>query len=252
MKRNLLVVLRTCTIINAASGTDRYIKVSKHELVKHCISSLVNSINQSTHDIRLVVLDDHSSPEAVKDIQTIVGQCKFPTEFIPITDGTGNGWSMKKVYEQVEQKCTDLWYHIEDDYLHVPEAIQDMIDSVQKMLENVSDMLVKELPALSDSMTNEIGVNESQQFNQSAVEALTNLQQTLVQTRAVLQSALDGVTGQGGSPDAFAQGTEPDMGMPPEGEIPTDAGELPEPEAMPEPTEEPEAMPTPKVGREKR
>jgi len=131
-------------------------------------------------------------------------------------------------------------------------AAQDMIDSVQKMLENVSDMLVKELPALSDSMTNEIGVNESQQFNQSAVEALTNLQQTLVQTRAVLQSALDGVTGQGGSPDAFAQGTEPDMGMPPEGEIPTDAGELPEPEAMPEPTEEPEAMPTPKVGREKR
>lgn len=141
MKRNLLVVLRTCTIINAASGTDRYIKVSKHELVKHCISSLVNSINQSTHDIHLVVLDDHSSPEAVEDIQTILSHCTVPTEFISVVDGTGNGWTMKKVYEQVDQKCTDLWYHIEDDYLHTPDAIQDMIDSVDQFEGNTGQMV---------------------------------------------------------------------------------------------------------------
>lgn len=129
--RNLLIILRTCTIIQAASNSTRYIDLPKHEIVKVCVSSLVNSINQvKKHYIRLVVLDDHSSKEAVDDIKQILSHCKFHYEFIPITDGTGNGHSMSKVYEQVEKKAIDLWYHIEDDYLHMPDAIEDMIDTV--------------------------------------------------------------------------------------------------------------------------
>lgn len=133
MKRNLLIILRSCTTVNSASNSARYINCSKHELVKHCVSSLVDSINQvSGHDIRLVVLDDHSTDEAVSDIEKIISHCKFPYEFIPVLDGTGNGHTMKRVYEQVEQQCTDLWYHVEDDYLHYPEAIQDMIETVDE------------------------------------------------------------------------------------------------------------------------
>jgi len=142
MKRNLLIILRSCTIVNSASNSSRYINVSKHELVKHCISSLVNSINQvDNHDIKFVILDDHSSAEAVTDIKNIIAQCKFPTEFIPVTDGTGNGHTMKRVYEQVDLHCTDLWYHIEDDYLHVPEAIKDMIDTVDQLESNTGKMV---------------------------------------------------------------------------------------------------------------
>lgn len=142
MARDLLIILRSCTSVHAASNSTRYINVSKHELVKHCISSLVNSINQvNDHSIRLVVLDDHSSPEAIEDIKQIISHCKFPTEFIPVEDGTGNGHTMKRVYQQVDQHCTDLWYHIEDDYLHVPEAIQDMIDSVDQFEGNTGKLI---------------------------------------------------------------------------------------------------------------
>ena len=142
MKRNLLIILRTCTIINSASNTTRYIGVPKHELVKFCISSLVDSINQVTdHDIKFVVLDDHSSPEAVTDIKQIISHCKFPTEFISVEDGTGNGHTMKRVYQQVEQSATDLWYHIEDDYLHVPEAINDMIESIDQFESNTGALV---------------------------------------------------------------------------------------------------------------
>ena len=142
MARDLLIILRSCTSVHAASNSTRYINVSKHELVKHCISSLVTSINQvKDHSIRLVVLDDHSSPEAVDDIKQIISHCKFPTEFIPVEDGTGNGHTMKRVYEQVESRCTDLWYHIEDDYLHVPEAIQDMIDTVDQFEGNTGQLV---------------------------------------------------------------------------------------------------------------
>lgn len=142
MARDLLIILRSCTIVHAASNSTRYINVSKHELVKHCISSLVSSINQvQNHTIRLVVLDDHSSPEAVDDIKNIISHCKFPTEFIPVLDGTGNGHTMKRVYEQVENKCTDLWYHIEDDYLHVLEAINDMIESLDQFESNTGKLV---------------------------------------------------------------------------------------------------------------
>ena len=142
MKRHLLIVLRTCSTVNSASGSGRYIQVTKYELVQRCVSSLVNSINQVTeHDIELVVLDDHSTPEAVEDIRRIIDHCKFPSQLIPVTDGTGNGWTMGRVYDQVEQRCRDLWYHVEDDYLHEPEAIMDMIDTVVRFDANGGRMV---------------------------------------------------------------------------------------------------------------
>ena len=133
MKRHLLIILRTCSTVNMVNdtGNGRYIKVPKSQLVNRCVSSLINSINQvQGHDVELIVLDDHSDATCVADIKTILAHCKFPTAFIPVDGGTGNAYTMQKVFEQVESKATDLWYHIEDDYLHYPEAIHDMIDTV--------------------------------------------------------------------------------------------------------------------------
>mgnify|MGYP003332595213 FL=1 len=131
MKRHLLIILRTCTTVNMLNGNGRYIDVSKSQLVNVCVSSLVNSINHvQGHDVELVVLDDHSDEACVTDIKNILSKCKFPTTFIAVDGGTGNGYTMGKVYEQVEQRAQDLWYHVEDDYLHYPEAVHDMIDTV--------------------------------------------------------------------------------------------------------------------------
>ena len=76
--------------------------------------------------------------------------------------------------------------------------------------ENVDDLV--------NGIQSEIGVNESEQFNQQAGEALTGLQQALMQSKDTLQSALNGITGQGGgAPEAFgaempAEEPAPDMG----------------------------------------
>lgn len=144
MKRNLFIVLRTCTSVDMLNnmGAGRYINVPKHQLVNTCVSSLINSINQvKGHDIQLAVLDDHSAPEAVADIESIISQCKFPAQLIPVEDGTGNAYTMGRVYELIEEYSTDLWYHVEDDYLHRPEAIQDMIDSVTTFEQNTGKMV---------------------------------------------------------------------------------------------------------------
>jgi len=145
MSRHLTIILRTCTRVNMLNGEEqggRYHKVPKHEIVNTCLSSLVNSINNvKEHNIKLIVLDDHSSLAAVTDIKSIISKCKFPSEFIPVEDGTGASHTCYKVYEQVEKHATDLWYHIEDDYLHFPTAIQDMIDSVDQFESNTDQMI---------------------------------------------------------------------------------------------------------------
>jgi hypothetical protein len=118
-------------MLNGENMGGRYHKVPKHEMVNVCLSSLVDSINHCQgHDIKLVVLDDHSSAEAVKDIKIILTKCAMPAEFISVEGGSGASYTCKKVYEIVDQQCTDLWYHAEDDYPHFQTAIQDMLDTV--------------------------------------------------------------------------------------------------------------------------
>ncbi len=135
-------------------------------------------------------------------------------------------------------------------------AAQDMVDSIQKMYEDVNDMLVKELPALVDSIQSEIGVNESEQFNTQASEALTTLNSTLQQSKTSLQSALGGLTGQGGASFGADMGADLGAGMgapvPGEEEVDVDtdvSAEIPAPAA---PEEEPEVAPGAGVGRAKR
>jgi hypothetical protein len=145
MARNLLIILRTCSRVNMLNGENqggRYIKVPKHELINVCMSSLITSINQvKNHSIHLVVLDDHSSESAREDFRKILKHCRFPYEFVEITGGTGASYTCSEVYKQVEEKCQDLWYHVEDDYLHFPSAIQDMIDSLDQFESNTGQMI---------------------------------------------------------------------------------------------------------------
>jgi hypothetical protein len=141
MKRKLTIIARTCGRVYALNGT-RYVPNTKPEIINKCISSLVNSINQVTeHEIELFVLDDHSAEQCVADIKSILAHCKFPTTFIPVEDGSGASHTCYKVYDLVEKHATDLWLHIEDDYIHFPESIQDMIDTVDQFEENTGQMI---------------------------------------------------------------------------------------------------------------
>ena len=141
MSRKLTVILRTCGRVFAQHGT-RYVNKTKPEIINVCVSSLIDSINRvKDHQIELFVLDDASPDDCLTDIMNILAQCKFPVNFIPVDNGSGNAYTMKKVYEIVENHCTDLWYHVEDDYLHFPSAIQDLIDSVDQFEANTEQMV---------------------------------------------------------------------------------------------------------------
>lgn len=142
--RHLLIILRTCSTVNMLNdtGNGRYIKVPKPQLVNYCVSSLVNSINTvQGHQIELVIVDDHSSEEALSHIKNIASKCKYPATVLSVSGITGNAQTMKLVYELVDAHAKDLWYHVEDDYLHYPEAIHDMLDTVSKFEDQLQKMI---------------------------------------------------------------------------------------------------------------
>jgi hypothetical protein len=140
MGRNLTIILRTCNRVFAQHG-NRYVDKPKSEIINVCVSSLINSINNvHGHDIKLFVLDDHSDTQCIENIQNILSHCKFPTTLINSTV-TGNAETMEVVYNLVESHATDLWYHVEDDYLHTEDSIQDMIDSLDQFESNTGQLV---------------------------------------------------------------------------------------------------------------
>jgi hypothetical protein len=127
-------------------GTKRYINVPKNELINVCLSSLVNSINNvKDHEVNLIVLDDHSLEEHKKDFNNILSKCNKNYTFLEITNDNGPSNSCKIAYEIIEKNATDLWYHVEDDYLHFDNAIQEMIDAIT-FFENLTKINVAIFP----------------------------------------------------------------------------------------------------------
>jgi len=134
---DLTIVLRTCgssgVISNQArriSGTDR------QTLVLKCIKSIVESINNITANIpiKFFVLDDHSEPNFLARMENIISSCRVPYEIINLPDRSSefkqpynfSAWEQFRYGRDIAQ---DLLYMVEDDYLHCPTAIQDMIDA---------------------------------------------------------------------------------------------------------------------------
>jgi glycosyltransferase involved in cell wall biosynthesis len=102
-------------------------------LIVRCLRSLVRSVNLALReyrafDLSLTVLDDHSSPEAVRDIQAVLASAEVPVRFLTLR-GTGNGESLKENYEYAREHCPDLIYFCEDDYLHDPAAVTEMLQT---------------------------------------------------------------------------------------------------------------------------
>jgi hypothetical protein len=152
---------------------------------------------------RMTVTETKSMPSRVRGL---INETKSSTEFYQSQTSPSY---MKLVF--MEQALADHFNYLQSlprtrivveneevEKSQVVLAAQDMVDQVQKMVEEVSDMLVKELPALCAGVQSEIGVNESETFNQQVTEALTSLQASLTQSKGTLQSALNGITGQGG------------------------------------------------------
>jgi glycosyltransferase involved in cell wall biosynthesis len=121
------VILRTHTGSNVHTGA-RIVPFGKEELVIGCVSSLFNSLVEARDvaDIRVTIIDDHSTDAALAFFEKTLRESGLRGEIINLV-GKGNNASLKEQYRHAREHARDLIYFVEDDYLHAPSAISEMV-----------------------------------------------------------------------------------------------------------------------------
>lgn len=139
------VLFRSCSRVYSVHGNRRLINCSKSEMIQRCLKSLIRSMNLAggprSTELSLTIIDDHSDPETVSGMRELLRTCSFPCHFFSLEE-TGNGASLRFTYEHAKEHCHDLIYFVEDDYLHSPEAIADLLSSYQHLSFLASQELV--------------------------------------------------------------------------------------------------------------
>ena len=132
---DLIICLRTC--INekrTKDGRSKLTGVSIEEHLLKCINSLLISINdalQKNPNISLVIFDDRSDKHIIDKINNLCGKLKCKWQLVT-TDKTGQGGSLYEHFSYAKNEDA-LFYFCEDDYLHIPCAINEMLDFYKKI-----------------------------------------------------------------------------------------------------------------------
>lgn len=125
---SLDVILRTCDRGNVhVDWRVRYCNLPKADLIKGCFNSLITSL-QNVRDVNLTVLDDSSNSETLEFLKNKIEKSGIQGSVVSLKEKGYNN-SAYVQFKMCRDSKADLVYSVEDDYLHSPSAIQEMIDS---------------------------------------------------------------------------------------------------------------------------
>lgn len=145
--RTVDIILRTHSGPNVHGGT-RVFKGTKEELILGCFRSLLRTlkmVDRERYALRLSILDDHSSESCVEALQTLMRGLQFETRFIPLHD-RGVGASFGAAYKYARDIAEDIIYFVEDDYLHAPTALPEMLEAQELFSQNLGGQEVGIFP----------------------------------------------------------------------------------------------------------
>ena len=158
---SVLVILRVNTNIEIwDQNKKRLFELPKIEYTLRSLNSLIKSINFSKNkypDIKfnIIIIDDNSKKENISKIDKLIAKSNIKIDLINLnqndykkiikeqkSDQTfSNLSSLFKCYEIAKDKCNDLVFFLEDDYLHFESMMEEMIASYER----ISSQLKKEL-----------------------------------------------------------------------------------------------------------
>lgn len=127
----MFIYFRACEKQQTISNVTRFSNINKTELLKKCWLSLQASINDQD---RIIVIHDSVSDVTLDWLKSTA---RTSVELIEVED---HSWDyhlhtitlVNILEEKSTQFPTDLHYIVEDDYLHTPNAIRVMQDTLSK------------------------------------------------------------------------------------------------------------------------
>ncbi len=125
------VFFRSCTRIHSVHQVGRPGGMGKSMLTEQCLHSLVIALNRALKSkqvsaVDLTIVDDHSDSLDVERMEVVLTRSDFPSRLTPLVT-SGNGKSLRWCYETARVQAPELIYFVEDDYLHAPTAISEML-----------------------------------------------------------------------------------------------------------------------------
>ena len=156
------IILRTCTAeLIMDQNKKRIFDKKKNVYTFKTLISLIKSIEFASENLTnisfdLIVTDTNSSENDIKKIKEILSNSKIKNKFISvnlenfkskINPGYSNAKfsNMANFYNSLliaKNEKADLIYFVEDDYLHTPGAVTEMIYSYEKFYSIFSDDIV--------------------------------------------------------------------------------------------------------------
>jgi len=148
--KSLLIVFRTNTEIEIwDQNKKRLFEKPKIEYSLRSLNSLIRSINYCKSkypniEIKLLIVDDNSKNENLEKLKNLINEEteivnlnreEFKNKIKPQTneETIGNLASLYKSFELGKERCEDLVFFVEDDYLHFEPMLEEMIASYERI-----------------------------------------------------------------------------------------------------------------------
>ena len=165
--KSLDIILRTCASVNMLSQSKKRIfKKNKSEYSLKTLVSIINSINNNKKifkkiKLKLTIIDHNSDKAIIKKFEKILNNQFFDSEIIQL-DINKYKKNIKKINQQgkivtnnqisnmsninqslnLGKNCEDLIYFVEDDYIHKPDAIEEMIYAYERISTQLGTELI--------------------------------------------------------------------------------------------------------------
>lgn len=119
---------------------NRYCGTSKLELIQKCLKSLVASCNACKECINFIIIDDGSTRECKSSVEKILkGSIK---KYEIISSKNDYNKSTLKFFDLARKSKKDFVYCVEDDYLHFPEAVGEMLYFIKLAQQQLNNRLI--------------------------------------------------------------------------------------------------------------
>lgn len=109
----------------------RKVDATKKEITLTCSRSLSRSYHLCEKDVHVTILDDNSCKDTIDELESLFG-----TRVTPLEGNFEDG--LLTYFTRARDSKADLVYLIEDDFLHRPEAISELIETYYNFLQNVT------------------------------------------------------------------------------------------------------------------